>query len=139
QIRGQTRLSRLVHIAKATLLPIVLTARTMREMAGSGRLMRRLPVLFWLVLMQSAWALGEALGALAGAGKSLNDGPRCVLVWTPPAGGIDVASVDSRAGCCQRCSPRHEAIATASSSISRPNQRCSIGMCGSSKLRPLAQ
>ena len=73
QIRGQTRLSRLVHIAKATLLPIVLTARTMREMAGSGRLMRRLPVLFWLVLMQSAWALGEALGALAGAGKSLNE------------------------------------------------------------------
>jgi hypothetical protein len=73
RIRGQTRLSRLVHVAKATLLPIVLTARTMGEMTGSGRLMRRLPVLFWLALMQSAWALGEAIGAVAGAGKSINE------------------------------------------------------------------
>jgi hypothetical protein len=73
QIRGQTGLSRLVHVAKATLLPIVLTARTMVEMTGSGRLVTRVPVLFWLALMQSAWALGEAIGALAGAGNSLNE------------------------------------------------------------------
>jgi hypothetical protein len=71
--RGQTQLSRLVHVAKAVLLPIVLTARTMVEMTGSGRLMTRLPVLFWLALMQSAWALGEAIGALTGVGKSLSE------------------------------------------------------------------
>jgi hypothetical protein len=71
--RGQTQLFRLVHVAKAVLLPIVLTARTMVEMTGSGRLMTRLPVLFWLALMQSAWALGEAIGALTGVGKSLSE------------------------------------------------------------------
>ena len=58
-------------VAKAVLLPIVLTARTMVEMTGSGRLMTRLPVLFWLALMQSAWALGEAIGALTGVGEKL--------------------------------------------------------------------
>jgi len=73
QIRRQTQLSRFVHVAKAALLPIVLTVRTMVEMTGSGRLMRRLPVLFWLALMQSAWALGEAIGALTGVGKSLSE------------------------------------------------------------------
>jgi hypothetical protein len=71
--RGQTKLSRLVHVAKAVLLPIVLTARTMVAMTGSGSLMTRLPVLFWLALMQSAWALGEAIGALTGVGKSLSE------------------------------------------------------------------
>ena len=71
--RGQTQLSRLVHVAKAVLLPIVLTARTMVAMTGSGSLMTRLPVLFWLALMQSAWALGEAIGALTGVGKSLSE------------------------------------------------------------------
>ncbi len=71
--RGQTKLSRLVHVAKAVLLPIVLTARTMVAMTGSGSRMMRLPVLFWLALMQSAWALGEAIGALTGVGKSLSE------------------------------------------------------------------
>jgi hypothetical protein len=42
-------------------------------MTDSGRLMTKLPVLFWLILMQSAWALGEAIGAVAGPGKSLNE------------------------------------------------------------------
>jgi hypothetical protein len=73
QVRGQTQSSRLVRVAKAALLPIVLTVRTMVEMAGSGRLMTRLQVLFWLTLMQSAWALGEAIGALTGVGKSLSE------------------------------------------------------------------
>jgi hypothetical protein len=73
QVRGQTQSSRLVRVAKAALLPIVLTVRTMVKMAGSGRLMTRLQVLFWLTLMQSAWALGEAIGALTGVGKSLSE------------------------------------------------------------------
>ena len=73
QVRGQTQSSQLVRVAKAALLPIVLTVRTMVEMAGSGRLMTRLQVLFWLTLMQSAWALGEAIGALTGVGKSLSE------------------------------------------------------------------
>ena len=73
QVQHQTRLSRLAHVAKAVLLPIVLTGRTLVSMSGSGSLTARLPVLFWLGLMQSAWALGEAIGAVAGAGKSMNE------------------------------------------------------------------
>jgi hypothetical protein len=73
QLQGQNRSSRILHVAKAALLPIVLSVRTMVEMAKSGRLVMRLPVLFWLILMQSAWALGEAIGALAGTGKSLDE------------------------------------------------------------------
>jgi type III secretory pathway component EscU len=73
QLQDQNRSSRILHVAKAALLPIVLSVRTMVEMAKSGRLVMRLPVLFWLILMQSAWALGEAIGALAGTGKSLDE------------------------------------------------------------------
>jgi len=29
--------------------------------------------LFWVVLMESAWALGEAVGVLTGVGKSINE------------------------------------------------------------------
>jgi hypothetical protein len=44
----------------------------MSSMAGSDRLLVRLRVLFWIALMESAWALGEAIGGLAGEGKSMN-------------------------------------------------------------------
>jgi hypothetical protein len=71
QVKDQTLLSRVIRVAKAVLLPLVLSARTICEMTGSGTM--RLPVLFWLILMQSAWALGEAIGAIAGPGKSLNE------------------------------------------------------------------
>ena len=73
QFQGQSQLSRILHVAKAALLPIVLSVRTILEMTGSGRVKVRLPVLFWVMLMQSAWAIGEAIGALAGPGKSLNE------------------------------------------------------------------
>jgi hypothetical protein len=73
QVQGQSRLSRLLHVAQAALLPIVLSVRTMLEMTGSGPVRARLPVLFWVTAMQSAWAMGEAIGALAGPGKSLNE------------------------------------------------------------------
>ena len=73
QFQGQSQRSRILHVVKAVLLPIVLSARTMLEMSDSGRLKARLPVLFWVMLMQSAWAIGETIGALAGPGKSLNE------------------------------------------------------------------
>ncbi len=73
QVRGRAWPSRLAHLAKAPLLPIVLTARAMGSLSGSSSLRARLPILFWLGLMESAWALGEAVGALIGAGKSLNE------------------------------------------------------------------
>jgi hypothetical protein len=65
--------SRLAHLAKTPLLPLVLTARAARSLRSSGSLSARLATLFWVVLMESAWALGEAIGVLAGAGKSVNE------------------------------------------------------------------
>jgi hypothetical protein len=73
KVKGRNPLSRIGYVAKTALLPFVLSARGIVEMTDSGRLMTRLPVLFWLILMQSAWALGEAIGAVAGPGKSLNE------------------------------------------------------------------
>lgn len=70
QIRGVAWPSRLIHLAKTPLLPIVLTARANGSLRGSLR--ARAATLFWLGLMESAWALGEAVGTLTGAGKSIN-------------------------------------------------------------------
>lgn len=73
QVRGRPWPWRLAHVAKAPFLPLVLTLRRMVSMAGSSRLPARLWVLFWIALMESAWALGEAIGGLAGEGKSMNE------------------------------------------------------------------
>jgi hypothetical protein len=73
QVADRPWVSRLVHLAKVPLLPIVLTARGMVSLRGSGGLKASLPILFWLSLMESAWALGEAVGVIAGAGKSVNE------------------------------------------------------------------
>ena len=73
QLQKQTLLKRTIHVAKATLLPIVLSVRTMVEMINSKAVIARLSVLFWVTLMHSAWAMGEAIGAVAGLGKSLNE------------------------------------------------------------------
>jgi hypothetical protein len=72
QLQRQRRWARLLQVAKAALLPVVLPVRTMFEMIGSGPIRARLPVLFWVTAMQSAWAIGEAIGAVAGPGKSFS-------------------------------------------------------------------
>jgi hypothetical protein len=64
-------LAGVVHLVKACLLPIVLTARTARFMSSGGRVSVEMPTLFWLVLMACAWALGEGVGVIAGPGKSM--------------------------------------------------------------------
>lgn len=73
ELQKQALLKRTIHVAKATLLPIVLSVRTMVEMINSKAVIARLPVLFWVILMHSAWAMGEAIGAVAGLGKSLDE------------------------------------------------------------------
>jgi len=72
QARGRTWSSRLAHLAKTPLLPFVLTARAMASLKGSIGAEETLPILFWLFLMESAWAVGEAIGALSGVGSSIN-------------------------------------------------------------------
>lgn len=73
RVQGRPWISRLAQLAKAPLLPIVLTARAMGASRGIGGLRAKLTILFWLSLMESAWALGEAVGALTGAGNSVNE------------------------------------------------------------------
>jgi hypothetical protein len=73
QVRGRTWCSRLAHLAKVPLLPIVLTARAMGSLSRSTSLRARLQILLWLCLLESAWAIGEAIGALTGAGRSINE------------------------------------------------------------------
>lgn len=73
QVRGRAWPSRLAHLAKVPFLPIVLTARAMSSSSRSASLRAKLPILFWLSLMESAWAIGEAIGVLSGAGKSINE------------------------------------------------------------------
>jgi hypothetical protein len=72
-VRGRAWPSRLTHLAKTPLLPIVLTARAMGSLRCSGSVSGGMATLFWVVLMESAWALGEAIGVLMGAGKSINE------------------------------------------------------------------
>jgi hypothetical protein len=72
-MRGRAWPSRLTHLAKTPLLPIVLTARAIGSLHDSRSSSERMATLFWVVLMESAWALGEAVGALSGAGKSISE------------------------------------------------------------------
>jgi hypothetical protein len=72
-MRGRAWPSRLTHLAKTPLLPIVLTARTIGSLHDSRSLSENMATIFWVVLMESAWALGEAVGALTGAGKSISE------------------------------------------------------------------
>lgn len=67
--RGWAR--RLALAAKAPLLPAVLSARALSAMAGTVRPAAFAPVALWVGLMEGAWALGEAVGAVAGPGRSL--------------------------------------------------------------------
>jgi len=73
RLKGKSWPARLLHLAKATLLPIVLTARAATAMGASSRANVRFPVLFWVSLLATAWALGEAVGSLRGAGHSMSE------------------------------------------------------------------
>jgi hypothetical protein len=73
RVQGRAWPARLALLAKTPLLPIVLTARAMRSVSGPVGFKSKLMILFWLAVMESAWALGEALGALTGAGGSLEE------------------------------------------------------------------
>jgi hypothetical protein len=65
--------ARLVHLAKTPLLPLVLTMRRAAFLAQSDRIVAQMPILFWIFLMESSWALGEAIGTLRGVGKSVSE------------------------------------------------------------------
>ncbi len=71
RVAGRSATIRALAVARASLLPVVLTARAAHRLAGSAVRGNLLATLFWVFLFESAWALGEAAGAVAGAGNSL--------------------------------------------------------------------
>ena len=68
---GQPWTRRLTLCAKASLLPIVLSARALGSAARAMPPAKLPAVAIWICLMESAWALGEAIGYMAGEGRSL--------------------------------------------------------------------
>lgn len=67
--RGVTE--RLVLLVKALLLPAVLSARGLSGMLHAVKPAAWPSTALWIVLMESAWAAGEARGYAAGAGRSM--------------------------------------------------------------------
>ncbi len=63
---------RLAWGVASMLLPAVLTARSLAGMVHAVRPAAWLPTALWILLMESAWAFGEGIGYLAGAGRSLD-------------------------------------------------------------------
>jgi len=68
---GQPLAKRLELCATACALPIVLTARALGVAVRVVSLAKLPGVAIWIYLMATAWAIGEALGALSGEGQSL--------------------------------------------------------------------
>ena len=63
---------RLLYGVLATILPVVKTARTLRDIASRRR--SDLPVLKalpWIILFHNCWSIGEFVGYLAGPGHSI--------------------------------------------------------------------
>jgi hypothetical protein len=71
RVSGQGGAARLGWLLKSLLLPAVLTARGWSHMTVAVRPAAWPQVMLWILLMQSAWAFGEALGYMAGTGRSL--------------------------------------------------------------------
>jgi GT2 family glycosyltransferase len=64
---------RAMGLLKSLLLPVVLTARACQAMTTSVRWQSWPTVSGWVALLETAWACGEAMGCIRGAGKSLED------------------------------------------------------------------
>lgn len=61
---------RLAFVARAALLPLVLTARAMTFRSPARNFPRSVAEFVWIASMATAWAFGEAIGAAAGEGSS---------------------------------------------------------------------
>jgi hypothetical protein len=68
---GWSHAARLAWVAGSLLLPAMLCARSLAAMTRAVRPAAWPQTAFWICLMESAWAAGEAIGYLAGGGRSL--------------------------------------------------------------------
>ncbi|GMQ88804.1 MAG: hypothetical protein BMS9Abin09_0242 [Gammaproteobacteria bacterium] len=64
-------ITRLVWFAKSLLLPVILSVRAMSSMTRAVKPASWPAVTLWIILMESAWSLGEGIGYLTGQGRSL--------------------------------------------------------------------
>lgn len=68
---GRSYPARLVWFAASLLLPAVLSVRALAGMTRAVKPAAWPKTAFWICLMESAWAIGESVGYLAGAGRSM--------------------------------------------------------------------
>ncbi len=71
RVAGQGWGTRLAWFAKSLLLPLLLSGRAWRGMTQAVRPTAWMGVAVWILLLETAWAAGEAMGYLAGSGRSL--------------------------------------------------------------------
>lgn len=71
RISGQSWKTRMMWLLKSILLPVVLSLRSWSSMTRAVDYMLWPKVMIWIALMETAWALGEVVGYVSGAGKSM--------------------------------------------------------------------
>lgn len=73
RVTGKPSLTRLRSVARSLLLPAVLSARTLLRMRYVVKPSAWITTACWILLFESAWALGEGTGYLRGIGRSMDD------------------------------------------------------------------
>ena len=71
RVAGKSYLTRLAWFAGSLLLPAILSARSLAGMMRAVKPTAWPKTAFWICLMESAWAIGEGVGYLAGAGRGM--------------------------------------------------------------------
>ena len=71
RVTGRSYPVRLAWFAGSLFLPAVLSARGLASMTRAVKPAAWPGTAFWICLMETAWAVGESLGYLAGAGRSM--------------------------------------------------------------------
>ncbi|MEO8159167.1 MAG: glycosyltransferase [Betaproteobacteria bacterium] len=71
RVTGRSYRARLAWFAGSLLLPVVLSARGLASMTRAIKPAAWPETAFWICLMETAWAIGESVGYLVGAGRSV--------------------------------------------------------------------
>lgn len=71
RVAGQDWGTRLAWFVKSLLLPFLLSGRAWGSMTQAVRPTAWIGVALWILLLETAWAIGEAVGYLTGSGHSL--------------------------------------------------------------------
>ncbi|MFZ5610043.1 MAG: hypothetical protein ACOY99_10585 [Pseudomonadota bacterium] len=71
RVAGLSRRARAAWLVKSLALPFLLSGRALRAAMGRSSWPDLARAAWWICLMESAWAVGESIGYLAGEGRSL--------------------------------------------------------------------